>query len=214
MKDLVEKVADLGEEFDPNLEEEYIEFINSFVPKVMDDKSFFSNAVSCRLTQFVTYSDEALAVLLLLNSYERWIDQHVHPTRYAKAEDPTQKDAKNAVKSSYTSDGYGKKAKKGGGWKKEGHDMMLKLCRQIKRRRKKEYKPYREFMERYRKKEQAAQQKRADKKKKAVSKDAPAEGEENNKGTDEYAEMYADEEEDEDEDDLAQYKDANGTIEF
>ena len=52
----------------------YIDFFNMFVANVVGKKTFESHCWRQKASQFVTVSDEALALLMYENNYERWTD--------------------------------------------------------------------------------------------------------------------------------------------
>jgi hypothetical protein len=131
MTEMVEHVDSMGAKFAPEHEQEYVEFLEYAVARINDERMFHSNKASLKLREFVTSTDEALAMLLLLNSYKRWIDMYLHPAKYPDKKGKKNKDEqskiKDEVKCIYTADGFGSKAKKMGGWSEEGHIKMGEL---------------------------------------------------------------------------------------
>ena len=83
----------------------------AFLTHIVAMKKYNKLKRSLAPSKIATTSDEALAVLLLENSSERWIDSFLTPGKENK---------KEWSASVYSDDGMGKKARKYGGWTEEG----------------------------------------------------------------------------------------------
>ena len=88
-----------------------------FVSQVVGKAAFDAKKSRQLLKNCVTDSDEALAILLLLNSAERWISMHEHG----------KEDSAKWKQSWWSTDGKGRRNERHGGWNKEG---MIK-CTEI-----------------------------------------------------------------------------------
>lgn len=89
----------------------YTEFVEKYVSQVVGSHSFQKKKANMLFGCIATDSDETLAMLLLLNSYERWISMYLDPGK------ETEDEWKATV---YSQDRMGRKAAKYSGWSVAG----------------------------------------------------------------------------------------------
>ena len=102
--------------------EDYEKLCRHYVPLVVGLRQYNTVKRSVPLSKIATPSDEALAFILLDNSYERWIDSYCDPDSEKKEEWTGYK---------YSSEGRGKNAKKYCGWSIAGMARFKKFNEEV-----------------------------------------------------------------------------------
>jgi hypothetical protein len=94
-------------------------FCNHFLQCVVGRRNWRAGVEAKEVRDVATMTDEALCLLLLENSWDKWVDMAVNKT------------GKSDVESKFTSGGIGKNSKKYMGWSRDGLKRFNTLRSQI-----------------------------------------------------------------------------------
>ena len=104
-------------------------FCSRFLKCVVGTHKWKMNHLKVPVQDFVTVSDEAFALLVIINNHERWME-----TWKCKEEDGTTVEAVNLVQPEFTNGGENLKngcTRKHCGWSAEGIQLFNDLCAEV-----------------------------------------------------------------------------------